>query len=141
LVCKQHISITKTPQSRSKSTLTSREFTNHFYTAYSQTETMGQEQSQPSASQRPPEPQLSKEERAQLQAEVWSSRATILAMLTSPKMRANQQAALDKRLNQPRKSSPAGAQSTRKPTALEEASRENIGWRNADAQAEFRNWN
>jgi len=62
-------------------------------------------------------------------------------MLTSPKMRANQQAALDKRLNPPRKSSPAGAQSTRKPTALEEASRENIGWRNADAQAEFRNWN
>jgi hypothetical protein len=36
------------------------------------TETMGQEQSQPSASQRPPEPQLSEEERAQLQAEVWS---------------------------------------------------------------------
>ncbi|KAI4607133.1 uncharacterized protein J4E88_009393 [Alternaria novae-zelandiae] len=86
---------------------------------------MGQEQSQPSASQRPPEPQLSEEERAKLQAE----------------MRANQQAALDKRLNQPRKSSPAGAQATRKPTALEEASRENIGWRNADAQAEFRNWN
>lgn len=105
------------------------------------TETMGQEQSQPSASQRPPEPQLSEEERAKLQAEVWSWYSTILATLTSPKMRANQQAALDKRLNQPRKSSPAGAQSSRKPTALEEASRENIGWRNADAQAEFRNWN
>jgi len=105
------------------------------------TETMGQEQSQPSASQRPPEPQLSEEERAKLQAEVWSWCSTILATLTSPKMRANQQAALDKRLNQPRKSSPAGAQATRKPTALEEASRENIGWRNADAQAEFRNWN
>ncbi|KAI4944207.1 hypothetical protein J4E91_008760 [Alternaria rosae] len=86
---------------------------------------MGQEQSQPSASQRPPAPQLSEEERAQLQAE----------------MREKQQAALDKRLNQPRKSSPAGVQATKKPTALEEASRENIGWRNADAQAEFRNWN
>jgi hypothetical protein len=57
-------------------------------------------------------------------------------------MRAKQQAALDKRLvGQPKKSSPAGAQATRKPTALEEASRENIGWRNADAQAEFWNWN
>jgi hypothetical protein len=57
-------------------------------------------------------------------------------------MRAKQQAALDKRLaSQPRKPSPAGTQARRKRTALEEASRENIGWRNADAQAEFRNWN
>jgi hypothetical protein len=59
-------------------------------------------------------------------------------------MRAKQQEALDKRFaNQPKKTTttPAGAQSTRKPSALEEASRENVGWRNADAQAEWRNWN
>ena len=57
-------------------------------------------------------------------------------------MRAKQQAALDKRLaNPPKKTSYAAAQTTRKPSALEEASRENIGWRNADAQAEFRNYN
>ncbi|KAG9195064.1 hypothetical protein G6011_00184 [Alternaria panax] len=76
----------------------------------------------------PPEPQLREEEREQAQAE----------------MRAKQQAAIDKRLAsqpRPRKLSPTGAQATRKPTALEEASRENTGWRDADAQAEFRNWN
>ncbi|RYN32155.1 hypothetical protein AA0113_g4133 [Alternaria arborescens] len=87
---------------------------------------MGQSQSQ--AADQPPEPQLSQEERSQRQAE----------------MRAKQQAALDKRFtSQPRsrKPSPTGAQAKRKPTALEEASKENIGWRNADAQAEFRNWN
>jgi hypothetical protein len=59
-------------------------------------------------------------------------------------MRAKQQAALDKRLvgqRKPRGHSPTGTQATRKPTALEEASKENIGWRNADAQAMFRNWN
>jgi hypothetical protein len=59
-------------------------------------------------------------------------------------MRAKQQEALDKRFaNQPKKTATAsaGAQSTRKPSALEEASRENVGWRNADAQAEWRNWN
>jgi hypothetical protein len=65
-----------------------------------------------------------------------------LHVLTLLKMRAKQQEALDKRFaNQPKKTTPAGAQSTRKPSALEEASRENVGWRNADAQTEWRNWN
>ncbi|RAR09741.1 ankyrin repeat-containing protein [Stemphylium lycopersici] len=87
---------------------------------------MGQGQSQPQAAQRAPEPEISEGERAKVQAE----------------MRAKQQAALDKRFaNPPKKTSSAAAQTTRKPSALEEASRENIGWRNADAQAEFRNWN
>ncbi|CAG5152791.1 uncharacterized protein ALTATR162_LOCUS2916 [Alternaria atra] len=69
---------------------------------------MGQGQSQQQAAQQPPEPQLSEEERAQLQVE----------------MRAKQQAALDKRFaSQPRsrKPSPTGAQAKRKPTALEES--------------------
>jgi hypothetical protein len=65
--------------------------------------------------------------------------------LTKPKMRAKQQAALDKRLaaatKKPTATTTAGAQATRKPTALEQASKENLGWRNADAQAELRNWN
>lgn len=85
---------------------------------------MGQGQSQQHAAE--PEPQLSEEERAQAQAE----------------MRAKQQEALSKRLaNQPRKTAPAATQPPRKMSALEEASRENVGWRNADAQAEWRNWN
>lgn len=61
------------------------------------------------------------------------------------KMRAKQQAALDKRLaNKPTKTATAGPQTTtgpKKPSALEQLSRENVGWRNADAQAEMRSWN
>lgn len=59
-------------------------------------------------------------------------------------MRAKQQAALDKRLaaqqKKPAATASASAQSTRKPTALEQMSKENMGWRNADAQAEMRRW-
>ncbi|OAL02976.1 hypothetical protein IQ06DRAFT_345951 [Phaeosphaeriaceae sp. SRC1lsM3a] len=89
------------------------------------TTAMGHGQSQ----QRPatPEPEISPEERAQAQAE----------------MRAKQQAALDKRLAQQQKptgtTSPA-AQATKKPSALEQMSKENLGWRNADAQAGMRRW-
>ena len=60
------------------------------------------------------------------------------------KMRAKQQAALDKRLasqsKKPTPTSTASAQSTKKPTALEQMSKENVGWRNVDAQTEFRRW-
>jgi hypothetical protein len=60
-------------------------------------------------------------------------------------MRTKQQAALDKRLaaqkKKPTATTTASAQATRKPTALEQASKENLGWRNADAQAELRSWN
>lgn len=59
-------------------------------------------------------------------------------------MRAKQQAALDKRFaNQPKKAaviSTTGAQTTRKPSALEDMSKENVGWRGIDAQTEFRRW-
>ncbi|KAF1936807.1 hypothetical protein EJ02DRAFT_459230 [Clathrospora elynae] len=91
---------------------------------------MGQGQSQQRAELRSatPEPVVSDEERAQAQAE----------------MRAKQKAALDKRFpnqpTKPRTASPAGAQPTRKPSALQEASKENVGWRNIDMQTEFRRW-
>lgn len=59
-------------------------------------------------------------------------------------MRAKQQAALDKRLaaqqKKPVATTTTSAQSARKPTALEHLSKENVGWRNADAQAEMRRW-
>ncbi|KAH6629484.1 hypothetical protein C7974DRAFT_413275 [Boeremia exigua] len=92
---------------------------------------MGAGQSQPLALS--PEPQASPEERAQAQEE----------------MRAKQQAALDKRLtNQQRRPSPSpvenasrSSSSTKKLSALEQMSRENIGWRNADANHEMRSWN
>ena len=64
-------------------------------------------------------------------------------------MRAKQQAALDKRLaNQQRKPSPVldgdALQANSKPkkmSALEQMSRENVGWRNADANHDLRSWN
>lgn len=103
---------------------------------------MGHGQSQ----QRPatPEPEISPEERAQAQAEVRRiQNLTQLPLLTKQKMRAKQQAALDKRLAQQQKptgtTSPA-AQATKKPSALEQMSKENLGWRNADAQAGMRRW-
>jgi hypothetical protein len=57
-------------------------------------------------------------------------------------MRAKQQAALDKRFaaRQKKPTATASTQPTRKPTALEQMSKENVGWRNADAQAELRRW-
>jgi hypothetical protein len=59
-------------------------------------------------------------------------------------MRAKQQAALDKRFTaqqkRPTATTSASAQSAKKPTALEQVSKENLGWRNADAQVEFRRW-
>ncbi|KAH7385506.1 hypothetical protein DE146DRAFT_209590 [Phaeosphaeria sp. MPI-PUGE-AT-0046c] len=88
---------------------------------------MGQGQSQ----ERPavPEPEVSPEQRAQAQAE----------------MRATQQAALDKRFaaqkQKPTCTAGAAAQTTKKPSALEQMSKENLGWRNADAQADMRRWN
>jgi hypothetical protein len=57
-------------------------------------------------------------------------------------MRAKQQAALDKRLaREPKTTRPAGTPVQTGAGALEQASRENVAWRNIDAQAEFRNWN
>jgi hypothetical protein len=63
-------------------------------------------------------------------------------------MRAKQQAALDKRLAKQQKKPSSGrtadAQRTgtsKKPSALEQMSRENIGWRNADINHEMRSWN
>ncbi|KAJ4377023.1 hypothetical protein N0V86_006462 [Didymella sp. IMI 355093] len=92
---------------------------------------MGANQSQPRTMS--PEPYVSPEERAQAQAE----------------MRAKQQAALDKRFaNQQRKPSPSGTgdvpQATgkaKKISALEQMSRENVGWRNADTNHDLRSWN
>ncbi|UPX10174.1 uncharacterized protein EKO05_0000845 [Ascochyta rabiei] len=92
---------------------------------------MGANQSQPRTIS--PEPYVSPEERAQAQAE----------------MRAKQQAALDKRFAaQQRKPSPISTvdapQSTsgsKKLSALEKLSKENVGWRNADANHEMRSWN
>lgn len=60
------------------------------------------------------------------------------------KMRAKQQAALDKRLTNQGKRVPttkSGAQLSKKPNALEELSKENLAWRNVDAQADLRRWN
>ncbi|OSS52282.1 hypothetical protein B5807_02799 [Epicoccum nigrum] len=91
---------------------------------------MGAGQSQPRTIS--PEPYVSPEERAQAQAE----------------MRAKQQAALDKRLaKQQRKPSPGRTTdarptgTTKKSSALEQMSRENVGWRNADINHELRSWN
>ncbi|KAH4070863.1 hypothetical protein HBI25_170730 [Parastagonospora nodorum] len=60
-------------------------------------------------------------------------------------LRAKQQAALDKRfVAQQKKGTATGminAQAKKKPTALEQASKENVGFRNMDAQVEFRSWN
>lgn len=115
------------------------------------TNTMGANQSQPRTTS--PEPYVSPEERAQAQADVIpTSRAPkVVAHRTDlMKMRAKQQAALDKRLaGQPRKPSPSptannATQLTNKPqktSALEQMSRENVGWRNADANREMRSWN
>jgi hypothetical protein len=59
-------------------------------------------------------------------------------------MRAKQQAALDKRFaaqqKRPAATTSNSAQSTKKPTALEQMSKDDLGWRNADAQVEFRRW-
>ncbi|KAF9693081.1 hypothetical protein EKO04_008783 [Ascochyta lentis] len=92
---------------------------------------MGANQSQPRTTS--PEPYVGPEERALAQAD----------------MRAKQQAALDKRFAaHQRKSSPASKPDTqqsscgsRKLSALEQMSKENIGWRNADANHEMRSWN
>ncbi|KAF3052333.1 hypothetical protein E8E11_009793 [Didymella keratinophila] len=91
---------------------------------------MGANQSQPRAMS--PEPYVSPEERAQAQAE----------------MRAKQQAALDKRFaNQQRKPSlsrtgdaPQATNKPKKMSALEQMSRENVGWRTADANHDLRSW-
>ncbi|KAH8725630.1 hypothetical protein GQ44DRAFT_706866 [Phaeosphaeriaceae sp. PMI808] len=88
---------------------------------------MGQGQSQQHRST-PPDPEMSPEERAQAQAD----------------MRAKQQAALDKRFaaqqKKPTATASTATQATRKPTALEQMSKENLGWRNADAQTNLRRW-
>lgn len=63
-------------------------------------------------------------------------------------MRAKQQAALDKRLAATqKKASPTAtasapqATSGKKLSALEQMSKENVGWRNADTNHEMRSWN
>ncbi|KAF2996892.1 hypothetical protein E8E13_005364 [Curvularia kusanoi] len=95
---------------------------------------MGSGQSQPRAIS--PEPYKSPEERAQAQEERAQAQA---------EMRAKQQAALDKRFaHQQRKPSPsadAPRDTSKKPSALEQMSRENLGWRNADTNHEMRSWN
>jgi hypothetical protein len=60
-------------------------------------------------------------------------------------MRAKQQAALDKRFAAQQKKPSATPTATatsapRKQTAMEQMSKENVGWRNVDAQAELRRW-
>ena len=90
---------------------------------------------------------MSPEERAQAQADVRQTLPLSSMSADKFKMRAKQQAALDKRLAsqpKPTKTASGSAQPTngpRKPNALEQLSRENVGWRNADAQAELRSWN
>ncbi|KAH7084499.1 hypothetical protein FB567DRAFT_629976 [Paraphoma chrysanthemicola] len=95
---------------------------------------MGQGQSQQEQQEHPAtlEANVSAEEQAQARVE----------------MRAKQQAALDRRLaSQQRKSKPAAdevakpSSVNKRPTALEQMSKENLGWRNADAQADLRRWN
>lgn len=105
---------------------------------------MGSGQSQPRAIS--PEPYKSPEERAEAQAEVITLKVLSLQnSADSVKMRAKQQAALDKRFaNQQRKPSPtadAPRDASKKPSALEQMSRENLGWRNADTNHEMRSWN
>jgi hypothetical protein len=60
-------------------------------------------------------------------------------------MRAKQQAALEKRFAAKQKKSAAvtnaDAQAKKKLSVLEQASRENVGYRNMDTQAEYRSWN
>lgn len=65
-------------------------------------------------------------------------------------MRAKQQAALDKRLaGQQRKASPmtgegseaqGSSQGRKKESALQQMIRENVGWRELDAQGDMRRW-
>ncbi|KAJ4988409.1 hypothetical protein SVAN01_06026 [Stagonosporopsis vannaccii] len=110
---------------------------------------MGAGQSQPRTI--PPEPYVSPEERAQAQAEVRSIQVLSAEEHGADflKMRAKQQAALDKRLANQRKNptpssaaaAPQPSGSTKKLSALEQMSRENVGWRNADANHEMRSWN
>ncbi|KAF2621866.1 hypothetical protein BU25DRAFT_415712 [Macroventuria anomochaeta] len=110
---------------------------------------MGAGQSQPRTMS--PEPYVSPEERAQAQAEVRTAQtqSVVKSCADVDKMRAKQQAALDKRLtSQQRKPSPKPtadasqlASGRKKLSALEQMSRENIGWRNADANHEMRGWN
>lgn len=88
----------------------------------------GHSQQQPDREPTTPEPELSPEERTQVQAE----------------MRAKQQAALDKRfasqMKKPTAPSTTASQAAKKPTALEQMSKENVGYRDLDAQSEFRRW-
>jgi hypothetical protein len=60
-------------------------------------------------------------------------------------MRAKQQAALEKRFAAKQKKIAAvpnaDAQAKKKLSVLEQASRENVGYRNMDTQAEYRSWN
>jgi DnaJ-domain-containing protein 1 len=60
-------------------------------------------------------------------------------------MHAKQQAALEKRFAAKQKKSAAATNATsqakKKLSALEQASRENVGYRNMDAQAEYHSWN
>jgi hypothetical protein len=66
-------------------------------------------------------------------------------LLTVLKLRAKQQAALDKRLAAKQKkllaATSVSGQAKRKQTALEQASKENVGYRNMDSQLEYRSWN
>lgn len=94
---------------------------------------------------------MSPEERAQAQAEVRRThlRSAEKQGTDSAKMRAKQQAALDKRLANQKKppiapstaAAPQQSNNTKQLSALEQVSRENVGWRNADANHEMRSWN
>jgi hypothetical protein len=92
------------------------------------------------------ERELTPEERAKAQIDVrWNWRNSYAPCTEKRQLRGKQQAALDKRFAAQQKKDTAtgmlNAQFKKKPTALEQASKENVGYRNMDAQVEFRSWN
>lgn len=89
---------------------------------------------------------LTPEERTHAQIDVrWHWRNFHALGADIRKLRAKQQAALERRFAAQQKkgtvTAKIDAQTKKKPTALEQASRENVGYRNMDAQVEFRSWN
>ncbi|KAF2450407.1 hypothetical protein P171DRAFT_426791 [Karstenula rhodostoma CBS 690.94] len=96
---------------------------------------MGQSHSHASGNslERPPsatqEPELDPEERARIQAEERERRAAAVQQrLAGQQKRAGNGAG-------------GGGVAKKKPSALEQMSAENRGWRAADEQAELRSWN
>ncbi|KAF9729160.1 hypothetical protein PMIN06_000066 [Paraphaeosphaeria minitans] len=101
---------------------------------------MGQSQSQASgvAAERPPtassEPDIGPEERARIQAEERERRAAAAQQrLAGQQKRSGNGSGVG--------AGSGGAKKKKKPSALEQMSAENRGWRVADEQAELRSWN